>query len=487
MTRCCSNPYFYGKIRTPVFYINSRTKYGKNVLVGMSDYTIIADVANSKRHQWLNKILILTRTILEISKVVCKKTLLGMCAFCEQAYAVWNASIIASVCWPTGLPQVSRAYCMTEVFLTTLQIRRSSAGKKKKIKILSSRWWHFELATSHIASNHFSSLKGLVTPWPTSGMLLGLLLSLCYECSNETLHYLGWQWYYLATLPLLSLWAYIIPNITYLVHVTEHATEPATKLVPSVSQWDAALLGVAIESPCHLETHVTSSLYHSFYHLPYACCWVCNWAFDWACCCACAFSVPVRFCITLGGNGTILSLLPLLSLQAYIIPISPTLCMLLGMRLGIRLGLLLCLHHQCPCEALHYLRWQWILSCHFCHSCHFKHISFLTSLTLCMLLGMWLGLQVSLCQELGSNTIILPLSHSCHFQASIVPYITYLVHVAEHVIEHLIEPAAVLVPSVSRWDSALLGVAVAQPGHFHHLAFEHAESGYVVLKLNQNV
>ena len=27
---------FMGKIRTPVFYINSRTKYGKNVLVGMS-------------------------------------------------------------------------------------------------------------------------------------------------------------------------------------------------------------------------------------------------------------------------------------------------------------------------------------------------------------------------------------------------------------------------------------------------------------------
>ena len=35
-TRCCSNPYFYGKIRTPIFYINSRTKYRKNVLVGMS-------------------------------------------------------------------------------------------------------------------------------------------------------------------------------------------------------------------------------------------------------------------------------------------------------------------------------------------------------------------------------------------------------------------------------------------------------------------
>ena len=35
---------------------------------------IMADVANSKRHQWLDEILIIfTRTIQEISKVVCKK------------------------------------------------------------------------------------------------------------------------------------------------------------------------------------------------------------------------------------------------------------------------------------------------------------------------------------------------------------------------------------------------------------------------------
>ena len=35
----------------------------------------IADVANSKCHHWLDEILIIfTRTIQEISKVVCKKT-----------------------------------------------------------------------------------------------------------------------------------------------------------------------------------------------------------------------------------------------------------------------------------------------------------------------------------------------------------------------------------------------------------------------------
>ena len=48
----------------------------------------IAEAAYPKRHQRLNEILIFTRTILEISKVVGKKTLSGTCAFCEQAYAV---------------------------------------------------------------------------------------------------------------------------------------------------------------------------------------------------------------------------------------------------------------------------------------------------------------------------------------------------------------------------------------------------------------
>ena len=42
----------------------------------------MADVANSKRHQRLDEILIIfTRTIQEISRVVCKKTLLETGAF----------------------------------------------------------------------------------------------------------------------------------------------------------------------------------------------------------------------------------------------------------------------------------------------------------------------------------------------------------------------------------------------------------------------
>ena len=59
---------------------------------------VTADVANSKRHQRLNEILIFTRTILEISKVVYKKTLSGTREFWEQAYVVWNARIMANVC-----------------------------------------------------------------------------------------------------------------------------------------------------------------------------------------------------------------------------------------------------------------------------------------------------------------------------------------------------------------------------------------------------
>ena len=75
------------------------------LLVQMCTYVLIADVANSERHQQLNEILTFTRIILEISKIVCKKTLSGTQEFCEQVYAV-----------RTGLRQVSRAYCMTENF-----------------------------------------------------------------------------------------------------------------------------------------------------------------------------------------------------------------------------------------------------------------------------------------------------------------------------------------------------------------------------------
>ena len=107
--------------------------------------TWIADVANSKRHQRQDEILIIfTRTLQEISKVVCKINmsekrastgklmLYEMCAL-QQAYAV-----------QTGLCEVSQAYCMTEFFFENnfAEFLRYSAGKKK-IKILSSPWWRF--------------------------------------------------------------------------------------------------------------------------------------------------------------------------------------------------------------------------------------------------------------------------------------------------------------------------------------------------------
>ena len=72
---------------------------GKTLLVAWSFQTVIGDVANSKRHQRLDEILIIfTRTIQEISKVVCEKNyvrnariytklmLYEMCAL-QQAYA----------------------------------------------------------------------------------------------------------------------------------------------------------------------------------------------------------------------------------------------------------------------------------------------------------------------------------------------------------------------------------------------------------------
>ena len=64
----------------------------------------IADVANSKRHQQLDEILIiLTHTVQEIIKVVCKKIYVRNACIYRQAYGVWNVCITASVCCQTGL------------------------------------------------------------------------------------------------------------------------------------------------------------------------------------------------------------------------------------------------------------------------------------------------------------------------------------------------------------------------------------------------
>ena len=53
-----------------------------NFIYSLGPITAIAHVANSKRHQRLDKILnISTRTTQEISKVVCKKTMSETRAF----------------------------------------------------------------------------------------------------------------------------------------------------------------------------------------------------------------------------------------------------------------------------------------------------------------------------------------------------------------------------------------------------------------------
>ena len=57
----------------------------------------------------------------------------------QQAYAA-----------QTGLRFVSRAYCMTEFFENNFADFSDVVAVKKKIKISSSRWWRFQLATSPI-------------------------------------------------------------------------------------------------------------------------------------------------------------------------------------------------------------------------------------------------------------------------------------------------------------------------------------------------
>ena len=59
----------------------------------------------------------------------------------QQAYAA-----------QTGLHQVLRAYCMIEVFFF-LNLR------VKKIKISSSCWWRFQLATSPIGKCEMGNMK----------------------------------------------------------------------------------------------------------------------------------------------------------------------------------------------------------------------------------------------------------------------------------------------------------------------------------------
>ena len=63
-------------------YHHTRCKTEEKITILLVDKEAIADVANSKRHQRLDEIaIIFTRTIQEISKVVCNKTMSETRAF----------------------------------------------------------------------------------------------------------------------------------------------------------------------------------------------------------------------------------------------------------------------------------------------------------------------------------------------------------------------------------------------------------------------
>ena len=114
----------------------------------------IANVANSKRHQRLDEILIIfTRTIQEISKVVWKKTMSETRAFITS---LWNALITASVCCANRFAFSFAGVLHDRVFWKQLCWFLPCSVGKNKIKISSSRWWRllrFQLATSPIG-NH---------------------------------------------------------------------------------------------------------------------------------------------------------------------------------------------------------------------------------------------------------------------------------------------------------------------------------------------
>ena len=96
---------------------------------------IIADVANSKRHQRLDEILIIfTLTIQEISKVVCKKTMSETRAFlislcCMKCVHYSKLMLRKQDC------VVSRAYCMTEIFENNFVDFSDVVRVKKKSRI----------------------------------------------------------------------------------------------------------------------------------------------------------------------------------------------------------------------------------------------------------------------------------------------------------------------------------------------------------------
>ena len=99
----------------------------------------IADVTSSKRHKGLDEILIIfTRTIQEISKAVCKKTMSETHAFIGKLMLRKQDCV------------KFRGHIAWQSFFENNFADFSDVVRVKKIKILSSRWWHFQLATSSI-------------------------------------------------------------------------------------------------------------------------------------------------------------------------------------------------------------------------------------------------------------------------------------------------------------------------------------------------
>ena len=133
----------------------------------------IADVAVMKRYQQLDEIRIFTRTSKKSAKLFTSK----LC----QAYAVWHLHTHLQVhADHTQLRQVSQAYCMTEISCKQLCWFPGCSGGKK-IKILFSRWWCLELATSPIGA------PCLTTPLHGAVYNKRSRIFLLYLCCNHSI------------------------------------------------------------------------------------------------------------------------------------------------------------------------------------------------------------------------------------------------------------------------------------------------------------
>ena len=106
----------------------------------------IADVANSKCHQRLDEILIIfTRTVQEISKVVCKKTLSETLAFITSLCCMKRTHYSKRMLRKQDCVKFLGRIAWQSVFENNFADFSDVVGKK--IKISSSHWWRFQLAS----------------------------------------------------------------------------------------------------------------------------------------------------------------------------------------------------------------------------------------------------------------------------------------------------------------------------------------------------